>query len=594
MPVSLGEDRACVAFRNRPALEGAKVDDTAIDFGSMTVSLLGGLAIFLFGLNQLTDMLKSTAGGRMSHLLARATDNRFKGVLAGSLTTAVIQSSSVTTVLTVGFVSAGLMSLQQSIGIIMGAGIGTTVTAQIIAFKITRYALVAVTIGFVLQFFFENDRVKRYGSMVLGLGLVFYGMNLMGDATHPLRSYQPFIELLAQMDNRWLTILLSAGFTALIQSSSATTGVIIVLGSQGLISLEQGIALVFGANIGTCITALLASIGKHRLGLRTALVHVTFNVAGVLLWFGFIDELAELSRWLSPAAVNLSGVERIAADMPRQIANAHTLFNVTNTLVFIWFTGGFAWFVSKLLPIEPPTGPSVVTPRYLNSDLVDTPALALDAARMEIVRMAGRVLPMVREAAPTVLVGLRSGLEQLRDLDADVDLLHAAIVRYLGRVSREELSPGDTERLHDYLNIATLYESIGDIVETDLVHDGMVRLERDVQVSSETRRIMSALAEKVIWAHESATDAVDRDDPALAREVIAAKEDVNRIAERIGDRLIARLVAEDPHRTSTFRVESQLIEHFERIYYFARRIAKLVAEADTVDDRAQPEREAAA
>jgi phosphate:Na+ symporter len=177
------------------------LETATIDAWTMIIQLLGGLAIFLFGLDQLTDMLKASTGTRMRDLLARVTTNRFKGVLAGGFTTAVIQSSSVTTVLVVGFVSAGLMSLQQSIGVIMGAGIGTTVTAQIIAFKVTQYALVAVVIGFVMQFFFDHVRVKRYGTMLLGLGLLFYGMNLMGDATLPLRSYQPFVDLLARMDN---------------------------------------------------------------------------------------------------------------------------------------------------------------------------------------------------------------------------------------------------------------------------------------------------------------------------------------------------------------------------------------------------------
>ena len=195
------------------------MDNNVIDLWPMALGLLGGLAIFLFGLDLLTDMLKATAGTRMRNVLARVTTNRFKGVLAGAFTTGVIQSSSVTTVLVVGFVSAGLMSVQQSIGIIMGAEIGTTVTAQMIAFRITHYALVAVIIGFVMQFFFSKHRVQRIGTMILGLGLVFYGMNMMGDATRPLRDYQPFIDLLAQMDNPILTILLSAGFTALIQSS---------------------------------------------------------------------------------------------------------------------------------------------------------------------------------------------------------------------------------------------------------------------------------------------------------------------------------------------------------------------------------------
>lgn len=551
----------------------------------MSLGLLGGLAIFLFGLDQLTDMLKATAGTRLRDVLARATTNRFKGVLAGGFTTAIIQSSSVTTVLVVGFVSAGLMSVQQSIGVIMGASIGTTVTAQIVAFKVTHYALIAVIVGFVTQFFFSNDRIKRYGMMIFGLGLVFYGMNMMGDATRPLRSYQPFIDMLAQMDNPVVAILLSAAFTALVQSSSATTGVIIVLGSQGLISLEQGIALVLGANIGTCVTALLAAIGKERHGLRPALIHVMFNVSGVLLWYGFIDELAWLSSWLSPSSEELSGTQRLAADIPRQIANAHTIFNVGNTLIFIWFTGAFAWIVTKFVPEKRPTGPGAIKPRFLESTLIGTPTLALDAARMEIVRMASHVMPMVREAGPAVLEGSESDLDRIHDLDKDVDTLHAAIVKFLGRVSREELTPKETESLSDYLNIATAFESIGDVVETDLVHSGRKRIEKRVQVSPDTQRVVSELADRVVQALEAVTEAVDRGDRELAGEVVAAKDEVNDIAERISGRLVDRLIAEDPHRTSTYRVESQLVENYKRIYYFAKRIAKMVAVADMPGDR---------
>ena len=555
---------------------------------TMITGLLGGLAIFLFGLDQLTDMLKATAGVRMRDLLARVTTSRFKGVLAGGFTTAIIQSSSVTTVLVVGFVSAGLMSLQQSIGVIMGAGIGTTVTAQIIAFKVTQYALVAVIIGFVMQFFFDGERMKRYGTMLLGLGLVFYGMNLMGDATFPLRSYQPFIDLLARMDNPYLAVLISAGFTAVIQSSSATTAVIIVLASQGLISLEQGIPLVFGANIGTCVTALLATIRKQRPALRAALIHVMFNVLGVLIWFGFIDELAELARWISPAAAELTGVERAAAETPRQIANAHTLFNVGNVMLFIWFTGAFAWIVTKLVPEKRPAAPGLIEPRFLDPGLLGTPALALDAARMEIVRMAGHIMPMVKQATPAVLSGSSAGLDRIQDLDKEVDILHEAIVRYLGKVSQETLTAQETESLHDYLGAATLYENIGDVVETDLVHTGRERLLRNVRVSPKTEAMLASLAGKVIWALETATEAFDRADSLLALQVIDAKEDVNQIAGRMSERLVERLIAEDPHRTSTFHIESQLIEHFKRIYYFAKRIAKLVAETDVADGRTLP------
>ncbi|NIP16625.1 MAG: Na/Pi cotransporter family protein [Pseudomonadales bacterium] len=565
------------------------MEDAGIDLGTMVLGLLGGLAIFLFGLDQLTDMLKATAGARMGDLLAKMTTNRFKGVVAGGVTTAVIQSSSVTTVLAVGFVSSGLMSLQQSIGVIMGAEIGTTITAQIIAFKVTEYALVAVVVGFAMQTFFENDLIKRYGTMVFGLGLVFFGMFLMGDATRPLRDYPPFVDVLAQMDNRVLTVLLSAGFTALIQSSSATTGVIIVLGSQGLISLEQGIALVFGANIGTCVTALLASIGKRHRGLQVALVHVTFNVAGVLMWFAFIDELASVSRWLSPAAPDLTGPDRLAAEIPRQIANAHTLFNLANTVIFIWFAGALAWFVTRVVPEKRASGSGIFEPRYLDAALVQTPALALDAARREIVRMGDHLVPMIRRCGSAALRGSHADLARIRELHGEVDGLHAEIVRFLGRVSRQELSPRDSVELHEYLNIATLYESIGDIVETELLRVGGERIRRNVRVSPDTENVLSELADKIVWALETATRAVDLEDASQAGEVVAAKESVNQIAEEVGGRLMARLVAEEPHRTSTYRLESQLIEHYKRIYYLSKRIAKLVASADSASGEDEAE-----
>ncbi len=281
---------------------------TELQVGAILMGLAGGLALFLYGMEKLTNALKLLAGDRMKNLLARMTSNRFKGVLTGATITATIQSSSVTTGLVVGFITAGLLSLRQSIGIIMGAEIGTTVTAQIIAFKVTKYSLMLVAAGFFLSFVPKSAKLKSYGTMVMGLGLIFFGMELMKGATSPLRDYEPFINTMQDLSNPVLAVLFSATFTALIQSSSATTGVIIVLASQGFLTLEAGIALVFGANIGTCVTAFLASIGKPREAVRSAMVHILFNSAGVLLWINFIEPLADFVRWISPVAEDLSGV----------------------------------------------------------------------------------------------------------------------------------------------------------------------------------------------------------------------------------------------------------------------------------------------
>jgi len=554
--------------------------EQSLEIGAILMGLLGGLAIFLYGMELMTGALKASSGRRLKRLLARMTTNRFKGVLAGAVTTAIIQSSSVTTVLVVGFVSAGLMKLEQTIPIIMGASIGTTVTAQIIAFKITHYALAIVTFGFALQFLGRNEVVRRTGTMIFGFGLIFFGMSLMGDATSPLRDYPPFIELLREMEHPLYGILLSALFTAVVQSSSATTGVIIMLASQGLISLEQGIALVFGANIGTCVTALLAAIGNSRDALRTALVHITFNTLGVAVWYPFIDQFAEWVRLLSPAAPELQGIARLAAETPRQIANAHTLFNVGNTLLFIGFTRGFARLVTWMVPVTEEEKARKVAPKYLDPNLLDTPALALDRVRMEIGRMAERVLPMVRKGTEAAIRGDAAQLAELTRLDNEVDQLHGPIVEYLRELARRDLTSAEAELVHHYLAIAGHFESIGDTLKLNLVHIGRKRLQGEVVISEETAALFQRLVDELIALLELATRAVTRGDREAAREVIRAKNRINGLAQDIERHITRRMVADAPRRRLTWQIESELLENLKRVYYFTKRIGKAVLESD--------------
>ncbi len=380
----------------------ASAPDGAIDWWTMGMKLFGGLALFLFGMEQMADALKAVAGERMKVILAKLTTNRFMGAVTGAFVTAIIQSSSVTTVLVVGFITAGLMSMSQSIGVIMGANIGTTITAQIVAFKVTKIALLMVAVGFSMLFFSKQERIKQYGGMIMGLGMVFFGMSVMSDAMKPLRSYQPFLDLMTSMENPLIGILIAAGFTGLVQSSSATTGIVIVMATQGFITLEAGIALAFGANIGTCVTAMLAAIGKPREAVRAAVVHVLFNVFGVLLWVGFIPYLAQFVTMLSPAHPELSGIDRLAAEAPRQIANAHTVFNIANTLIFIGLTGQFARLVEWLVPDRPVEEEVIIQAKYLDEELLDTPSLALGRVRLEIGHMGDRVREMLQKILPAI------------------------------------------------------------------------------------------------------------------------------------------------------------------------------------------------
>jgi len=568
-----------------PALAAA-VDASQLDWWNMGMKLLGGLALFLFGMEQMADALKAVAGERMKVILAKLTTNRFMGAVTGAFVTAIIQSSSVTTVLVVGFITAGLMSMAQSIGVIMGANIGTTITAQIVAFKVTKAALAMVAIGFGMLFFSKQEKIKQYGSMLMGLGLIFFGMSVMSDAMAPLRSYQPFLDLMTRMENPLIGILIAAAFTGLIQSSSATTGIVIVMATQGFITLQAGIALAFGANIGTCITAMLAAIGKPREAIRAAVVHVLFNVFGVLLWVSFIPQLAELVTLLSPSHPGLSGTNRLAAEAPRQIANAHTVFNVANTLIFLGFTGQFARIVEWMVPDRPVEELVIARPKYLDKELLETPSLALDRVRLEIGHMGSRVKEMLQRIMPAILAGDRSVLREVAMIDDEVDILHGYIVTYLGDVSQKKLTEEQTRDLVNLMSAVNELENIGDIVETDLVHLGNERIDAGVSISDETKEVLRKLHDVVSITAELAVDAVTEKDQRAAQEVIAMKGDINRLTDSAVMHEAKRLVADEPNRLAAYTIEMDIIEKQKRIYYFAKRMAKAVIPAEALESAA--------
>ena len=535
---------------------------TELDGYALVVGLFGGLALMLFGMDQMADALKAMAGERMRTVLASLTRNRLAGVFTGAFITAVIQSSSITTVLVVGFVTAGLMTTAQSVGVIMGANIGSTVTAQIIAFKVTKLALLMIAVGFAVQFTAARERMRQYGSVVMGLGMVFFGMTVMGDAMTPLRTFPPFLDAMQSMANPLLGIAVGAAFTALVQSSAATTGIVIVMAGQGLIVLPAGIALAFGANIGTCATALLAALGKPREAMRAAVVHVLFNVFGVLIWLPFIGGLARIVEGISPS------------DAPRQIANAHSIFNIANTFLFIGFAPQFARWVVWLVPERPEDEEAEVRAKYLDQELLATPSLALDRARLELLNMGDRVREMLRIALPTVLHGEREDLEALRDMDDAVDGLHGHIATYLGHISQQELTEGQTSELIKILGAVNELENIGDIIETNLVEQGFQRLRDGFSVSEGTREVIEGFHRVVSRALDASLHAVTQKNADAARVVVEMKQEINRLAASAALHESQRLVASEPHRLPAYKMEIDLLENLKRIYYFTKRIAR--------------------
>jgi phosphate:Na+ symporter len=545
-----------------------------LDHFALWTGLFGGMALFLYGMDVLTVSLKRAAGEHLKDLLGRVTRNRFLGAGVGALVTGIVNSSTVTTVILVGFISAGLMSMAQSVAVIMGANIGSTVTAQILAFNVSRFALPILTLGFLVAFVPKGERTREFGRMLLGAGLVFYGIAVMSEAMAPLRAYPPFIDFIKTLSHPLPAALAGMTFTALVHSSAATTGVVIVLAGQGVMSLETAIAVALGANVGTCATAGLAAIGKPREAVRAALVHVLFNVAGVAIWIGFIPELAEIVRAVSPAATNLTGSARAAAEAPRQVANAHTIFNIVNTLLFIGFTTQIARLVEWLVPDRPLGADEPLAPRFLDDNLLSTPAMALDSARREIGRMGDYVGAMLERALPAALSGSRQALYAIEAMDKPVDGLHRALIAYLSRISATPLTPDQAPVLMHLVAMTNDLEHLADRIATDMTTSARKRIDERVVIAPDAASRITAYHAAVVKALRDAVTAVMTDDHELATTVRNMKHGVTDMASQISRERFGHVPKGAQNAIRGYVREVELLQILDGIFKIARRIAR--------------------
>ena len=529
-----------------------------VNWLTLTVLLLGGLALFLHGMNIMTEALKTVAGSRMKSFLKSMTRNRWTSLLAGTGITALIQSSSVTTVLAVGFVSAGLLSFQSTLGVLLGANLGTTITAQIIAFKITSASWAMIALGYLFTIVFARKTYKEVGTIILGLGLIFLGMSVMGEATEPLKSFPPFIELMQELDNYLLAIVIGTLFTAAVQSSSATTGVVIVLASQGLVSVDGGIALILGANIGTCVTAVLSAIGKPRAAMRVAMAHVFFKVVGVLLWLAFIPQLKEL-------------VELIAAENPaRQIANAHTIFNFANTFFFIWLVHPVAKLVLWLVP-ERKTKERELFPELHRYYLQNT-SIALDLVTSSIVKLGRYTLQIIDKGIVVATSGNAAELMNLRKKDLKIDRGHAEILKFLQLIQSSELLPEDVVRLEKQLEAVNVLETAADLITTNLVEAAEHRIDNGFTVTETTLKHLTRLYAVASTAFARALDrySIKESEPEISQRKEAFKMQLLEVRTY----LAKRLAVNDEMRIPTYRFESEILETIRRLHSLARRLER--------------------
>lgn len=570
------------AFADQGSTDGA-----AIDWLQLSMGLFGGLALFLAGLEILSEGLKKAAGNTLRTILERLTVNRFLGAITGAFVTGVLNSSSVTTVLVVGFVTAGVMTLAQSVGVIMGANIGSTVTAQILAFNVSAYALMPVAVGFFMYFAGKAERTKNIGLMIMGLGLVFYGMGLMSDGMKPLRSYQPFMDILASMENPVFGILAGAVFTGLVQSSAATVGIAIAMASEGLLTLPAGIALALGANIGTCVTAMLAALGKPTEAVRAAVVHITFNILGVLVWLPLLSVLADLAIAISPAATGLEGKARLAAEVPRQIANANTMFNLINTLLFIGFTTWFARLAEKLVPKRAEPEGVIIEPEFLDEAALKVPSLALENVRREIHRAGTITLAMMDALEAALRVKDSDKLDEVARRDDQVDILESEIIAYLGQIRQRTLTQDESRDHQALMRAVNDLESIADVMETDVVPLAKTYFEGEFEAASEeTREMVGGLWGTVRHAVELAVQAVGRSDQRAAQSVRLLKDDVRELADRLFDRHAKRLRADDPKYLQRVRMLMTFIEQLRHMYTLAKRVARTQLPAEVAREAA--------
>jgi phosphate:Na+ symporter len=545
-----------------------------LNYVEMLGQLAAGLALFLFGLQLLTDGLKAIAGAKLPAVLARMTSNRFKGVLAGAAITALLNSSTITTVLMVGFVSAGLMTLSQTVPMIMGANIGSTFTAQIIAFNVSALTPFMLALGFFSYAFVRVEIVRELGGVILGLGLLFLGIQFMGEATHPLRTYQPFINAMQTMENPLLGIGIGAVFTAIVQSSAATLGLIIALASEGLMPLEAAIPLILGANVGTVGTALLAGIGKSAEAARVGVVHLLFNVIGVLLFVFLIPQTADLARLISPSAPELEGTARLAAETPRQVANVHTLFSVVSALVLIWFTSPLARLAELIVPERRQKVAAAGDPQYLDEASLTAPSLGLQKARLETARLGELVLQLARRGPMVAIEGKPPDLETLRSDGTEIGRLASAILQYLGKLSEAEHTAEDSGEIIKLIETVNDLESISDVASTNLLATGQQRLAEQADLASLRDESVGRFAAFISEMLEETAAMFGDDNTAKSVPVAARKAEMDRLAIAARKSVLDRVKLADVQDVVRFRLANDLIEQLRRIGRLSLRIAE--------------------
>jgi phosphate:Na+ symporter len=512
---------------------------------------LGGLGLFLFGMKIMSEGLQKVAGKRMRKILGMVSNNRFVGCGVGALVTAVIQSSSATTVMLVSFVDAGLMTLVQSIGVILGANIGTTITAQLIAFKITAYALPAIAAGVFLRFFVGRRKWVYVGDVLLGFGLIFFGLAIMKEGFAPLKGNEVFIGFFTKFnaDNIGgilLCVIIGALLTMILQSSSATVGVTMALAMQGLLSFQASVALILGENIGTTITAQLASLGANINARRTANAHTLFNVIGVVIIVLFFPIFLKIVSFVTGSIMQFGPPDIIIdgerPNIARYIANAHSLFNVVNAFIFLF---ALSYLVKLTTWLTPGKGHKAEIDelhhiKYLDTKFVDAPSVALTQARAEILRMGAAVELMYDDVITSLKDRKLKELQKWRKREDAVDILQKEITQFLVQVAQKPISPEESREVASLLRMTNNLERIGDGIE-NIAELSEELIEQDLYLSEGGQHDYEAMANKVRSFLGFVVQGIQTEDANIMQKSQISEDDIDRMRDEMRGNYIMRL-----------------------------------------------------
>ena len=518
----------------------------------LVLEVLGGLALFIFGINRLSNSLQKITSNKLKSVINIVTKKSWATVLVGVFTTMLIQSSSATSVMTVGFVNAGLITLRQAIGIVMGANIGTTITAQIVSFKIDMLSYPIIIIGFLLYFIAKRRRIKNIGMTIIGLGLLFLGMTIMKGALGPLRENESFKTfLLIFSKNPFYGIIAGLGLTIMLQSSSATIGLLIALGSQGLLPIEAAIPILIGDNIGTCSTALIASVGTTITAKRTAFSHLIFNIFGTIIFVLLLYVFR-----LQPLIIRFTG-----NSIPHQIANIHASFNIITTVVLFPFIGFFEKIVIKIFP-----GKDIIIQKnalHLDNLLIQTPPLAMEQVKKEFIRLTKIAHTMLRLSFERLYKKDAVIDNKILDRESAVDSITEDIIRYLTKVSQKPLGKRLSNQLTNQLHIAYDVERTADHAES-MMYLARVKEENNMIFNKDESEELEKTFNKVNYMSKTLIIGIEDDSIIKLKQCSSIETQIDEIVKDARTNNLTRLRKEECHLHSGV-IFADIILHLERI-----------------------------